>query len=387
MSTFKSALDFYEDVKFLEAYHLLVKSLPDNKDNQLIYPYLSFTSLFEDNNKRADYYLSYPFLNYLITDPFALEDNFDIEFWSNLHDLMYECEVPISNLSILILSFFGSPEDSRRNLLDKFVPKSKIEEYWHCAFHLCINDGYHRETSGRVEKCLEINGKCPLPYYLRHFLQQPPENTSYFLEKAIEMKSDYWEARKEIASAYFYDDEYESYLEAIRLCDDLIYLNPSQELVTWATAIKGRSFLALEQPREAVMYLNQALQLDQTQTDLYWYRGSAKNRLKDYVGALNDYKNFLKFKDEKDKKLISIICVVIGTLHFNLGQHNEAIKYYTDAIEKNSNLAIAYFRRAAAFKMVNQKFLSESDIKEGNELIVSKKEDRNYYRFISDDEL
>jgi hypothetical protein len=74
-------------------------------------------------------------------------------------------------------------------------------------------------------------------------------------------------------------------------------------------------------------------------------------------------------------------------LHLRLNQYHEAIKYYTDVIERKAYFSIVYLRRAAAFSAINQKMLAEADIREANKIILSKQDFRNNLNYISNDEL
>jgi tetratricopeptide (TPR) repeat protein len=388
MDLFKIAEDFYSESKFAEAHHFFKKALTETPNNQLIFPYIVTTAILTKEFDKVDHYVSFYFKSYLITDIFAIEQEFeDEEFWEYLIEEITNNKVQLSHLSNLVLRYFEGEYEARLKLLDEFIPTSPTEKYWQCAFFLNIYTSQNRkEADIKLEECLSINSKCPLPWFLRHFSQHELENTSYYLDKAVEMKPDYWEALKENTRGYFNDHEYESYPKAIKLCDNIIFLNPPKELLTWSLGIKARSFLALDKYREAIISFNQSLQLDDEQIDLYLYRGSTKNRMKDYIGALRDYEKFLNLEDEY-KEIDPIIYIVIGTLHLRLNQYHEAIKYYTDVIERKAYFSIVYLRRAAAFSAINQKMLAEADIREANKIILSKQDFRNNLNYISNDEL
>ena len=139
-----------------------------------------------------------------------------------------------------------------------------------------------------------------------------------------------------------------------------------------------------EKFKEAIICFNQSLQIDECQTVLYLLRGSAKNRILNFKDALNDYKKYLELsKNDTDP----VILIVLGTLELNLNHYHEAIKYYTEAIAINNNYSIAYLRRATAFQAINQKMLSEFDIKEANEIILNKKDVRFTRADITEEEL
>ena len=384
MNAFGEGLELYVEEKYDRALVCFKTALKETPYCQLAFPYI-VEILIIKNYGDVDFYLSYPFKNYLVTDIYLIDKQY--KQWSFISEEVAEDRIELSNLSKLILKYFETESKEKVEFLNNFAPSSPIEEYWKNAFLLNSlkgQGGYKgKEADECVNKCIEINQNCALPYFLRHFLQHEIENTSYYLDKALEMKPDYIEALEQRAKMYFDDFYYESFEEVIKTCDTIIYLNPNKELVMDSLWKKGFSLVQLEKYKEGIMCFNQLLQID-NESEIYLNRGSAKNRMKDYSGALADY---LKYIELNPTDLHYSVLAVIGTIYLNLKKYNEALHFYTNAIEKFNKSSILYFRRASVFQLMNQITLAENDIKSANKLIIEKTDKPNILLDISEDEI
>lgn len=375
MSKFDKAVRFYEDFEISAAHHVLLECFDENKNNQLLYPYLAQTSLAEGMENKSEFYLTYPFNNYLITDLRVLENNFDKSFWYSIYESLEGYNINIGRLTELILNYFSSEDEDKIDLLDDFEPVNVLQKYWHNVFYLntyalaslsktIFENKPYKQFNEKFEECIKLNPKGAYPYYLKFYMDPMPfvEN----LNKAIELKPDYFEALKERAWLCFDDGEYE---ECIEDCDLIVYHSPPNKYFKDALWQKGWALIMMEDYKGAIISFNQSLQIDSNQSSIYLYRGSAKNRINDYEGALIDYNKYLSFDENKSEPLILII---VGTLYLKLEQFHNAIKFYSEAIQVDNCYSIAYFRRASAFKAINQEMLAESDIKKANEIILGK---------------
>ena len=390
MDSFTKGAELYYEAKFDEAHIFFVKAFHETPNNQLLYPFLATTSLMENIDDKIDFYISYPFNNFLITNARVLENYHEKDIWTYIYEEVWQKSITLSKLSKLILEYFKADDENKISVLENFIPNTNIEEYWKNALYLntyllaslvetIFPESPYKEFKEKFKKCIQLYPQGALPYYLRYFIDPIPviEN----LDKAIELKSDYFEALKERAWLYFEEAPYD---DCIADCDSIIYHNPTQEYLTWALWLKGWALIKDEKFKEAIICFNQSLQIDECQTVLYLLRGSAKNRILNFKDALNDYKKYLELsKNDTDP----VILIVLGTLELNLNHYHEAIKYYTEAIAINNNYSIAYLRRATAFQAINQKMLSEFDIKEANEIILNKKDVRFTRADITEEEL
>ena len=353
---------------------MFYEALNENKNNQLIFPYLSYCAAKENKLDNAKYFLTYPFSNYLITDLRQFEQKLSKDSWEDLSVILSELEL-LGSFVELILDYMCSEDDDKINVLNEFKPSYTLERFWHNAFYLntynlaslaktIFPDKPYRNFKQNFEECIRINPTCAFPHYMKYFMDPMPIIAN--LDKAIELKPDYFDALQERAWLYFDDNDF---LDCIADCDQVLYYSSANKLVKWALWQKGWSLVMLERYQDAIICYNQNINIDPNDRGTYLYRGSAKNRMGDLTGALSDY---LKFVEHQIEDKVAIELIVIGNIYLKLKQFNEAIKYYTKAIEIDNKISAAYFRRASAFKEIKQDMLSESDIKSANNLIISK---------------
>jgi len=98
-------------------------------------------------------------------------------------------------------------------------------------------------------------------------------------------------------------------------------------------------------PVEAVPFLENALQQNPADTDLYMYLASCYEQLGNYEAALQTYRDAL----ENTKTRKADFYYNMGNTLQQLGRYQDALESYGDAIERDRNLARAYLNRANVF--------------------------------------
>lgn len=93
MSKFDNAIKFFEESDFTSAYYMFYEALNENKNKQLIFPYLAYCAAKENKLDIAKYFLTYPFSNYLITDLRKFEQNLSKDSWADLSIILSELEL------------------------------------------------------------------------------------------------------------------------------------------------------------------------------------------------------------------------------------------------------------------------------------------------------
>jgi RNA polymerase sigma factor (sigma-70 family) len=93
---------------------------------------------------------------------------------------------------------------------------------------------------------------------------------------------------------------------------------------------------------EAINGFTQAIELDQNNTQLYYYRGIVYENLSQYSQALEDYNQVLKINDNFVEAYYQI-----GNIHYNLGNYQQALENLDILLRISSNNFQAYNKRSS----------------------------------------
>jgi tetratricopeptide (TPR) repeat protein len=152
---------------------------------------------------------------------------------------------------------------------------------------------------------------------------------------------------------------------------------------------RGRTRSAAENNKEALLDLNQAVQLQPT-AESYNERGQVRDKLKDKQGALADFDEAVKLKPEwgevyyqrssvqkdlgNDRQALADLDKAIGlqsdhllariergNLRAKIGNKSQALQDFNEAIQLDARSSYAYMSRAGLFASANEKIKAISD--------------------------
>lgn len=106
---------------------------------------------------------------------------------------------------------------------------------------------------------------------------------------------------------------------------------------------KGRELLEKGEYVEALVNLNEAIELDANYSSAYYLRGNIKDNFDDRHGAMKDYNMAI----EKNPKFADAL-YARGNVKMKLQDYYGAVADYTAAITINENYVDAYFSRGKA---------------------------------------
>ncbi len=127
----------------------------------------------------------------------------------------------------------------------------------------------------------------------------------------------------------YYAKEYEN---AIIYFNNAIQLNPDY---ADAFVSRGSAKSNLNDYTGAIEDYNKAIQLNPDDADAYYNRGIAKRKLQDYTGAIADYNKAIQLKPDYADAYNNR-----GTAKYNIQDYNGAIEDYNKAIQLNPDYAI-----------------------------------------------
>ena len=102
---------------------------------------------------------------------------------------------------------------------------------------------------------------------------------------------------------------------------------------------------------EAITYLSNAIEIDSSQSDLYFNRSVAKLLLKDRPGALNDIDKAVELSNDSTR--ISELYYNKAFIITDSGRNDDAIESYGKSIEFNPDSPFAYRERGDIYHSLN----------------------------------
>jgi tetratricopeptide (TPR) repeat protein len=107
--------------------------------------------------------------------------------------------------------------------------------------------------------------------------------------------------------------------------------------------------LAEKDSTKKLSYLNKAIELDNTKYNYYWARGYEYTILENRKQALEDYKSALILNSNSAELLCNI-----GSVHYELNEYKDAIKYLDKALELNPKYENALLTKAQVLRKDGQ---------------------------------
>ena len=159
-----------------------------------------------------------------------------------------------------------------------------------------------------------------------------------------------------------------NYQEAIHNYNQILKQNPDHPQALYN---RGLAQSAIAQLDEALADYNQALQLseglsEQEKATIYNDRGIVFLQQNQYKKARKDFSQAIQLDQNDSRSLYNLGCVC----HY-LGEHQTAIKHFTQSLEKAPNNASAYISRGLAFYQLDYTESAIADLKLGANLLKS----------------
>jgi tetratricopeptide (TPR) repeat protein len=111
---------------------------------------------------------------------------------------------------------------------------------------------------------------------------------------------------------------------------------------------RGKGYLLQERYDEAIIDLSQAIDLAPAGSMPYFWRAEARQRIKDYGGALSDFESFFRLERECTE-LIAEAHALRGFLYMELEMYHEAVMDFSATLESAPRDARILMMRASAY--------------------------------------
>jgi len=125
---------------------------------------------------------------------------------------------------------------------------------------------------------------------------------------------------------------------------------------------KGMGDLLREHYQDAIVHFSKAILADSIRGEVFYQRGYSKFKLKDYAGAMEDFKVQIKFTQK-----LADSYYYLAECFDDLGERDDAISSYSKAIEANPKYSEAYNNRGL---LENSKHDYEHALKDFNQAIL-----------------
>ncbi len=132
-----------------------------------------------------------------------------------------------------------------------------------------------------------------------------------------------------------------SYKEAIKKMDLAIKADKEKDSFKYGT--RGLAYLKAGEFRNAISDLKTAIKLNQSNSDFYFYKGTAEDSLKRYPEALQSINKAIKLSSGEPKLYIGRASIFSA-----VKDYHSALSNLNYAIQLDENNGLAYFLRALA---------------------------------------
>ena len=157
--------------------------------------------------------------------------------------------------------------------------------------------------------------------------------------------------------------------QLIERYSSIIMLNSTNALAYYK---RGYVFFKKKQYRKAIEDFSKSIDLNKNFVYSYISRGESYFNLKEVDLAEQDFKQVIEFSTNLNHK----IYIRLGNVMIFQSRFNDAIEYFTKAIKLDSNIGLAFYGRAMAYRMVFEYEKAISDFTKAIEL-----NPRNRYAF------
>jgi tetratricopeptide (TPR) repeat protein len=127
--------------------------------------------------------------------------------------------------------------------------------------------------------------------------------------------------------------------------------------------LRSEILLETNRPEEALQDIKKAVELAPDEEAVYLLRGQISGKLNDFPAAADDYNRVLELNPFNTDAFM-----LLGTLLIHIGNPDEAIRCFDEAIELKPDFARAYSERAKAKELKGDKEGAAADLKTAGEL-------------------
>lgn len=372
---YEKGIKYFENKNWDEAYLTFHKIFSSAKHYQIVYPYLAYTAMKTQQFNEINYFLEYPFKNFIVTNIDDFEATLNIEYWRELEVEVKRNDVILSNLSQFILSVSCTTFENKLSKILYFIPRNDLEKFWLNISVFNIAKDFHKcqEYDIKLEnkqdfyfKSIAIYPETALPYYLyMHYISGTPAMDFEPLDKAINLNPNYLEAYRMRGWLNWQEDDYEEAIKDYSVYIDNWLINAD---ILHPLEIRALSYTKLNKDFEAIMDYNAILDIEPSENRFLILRANSKLRFNDRKGAIHDltqaiinnFENFRCYCKRADIKV-------------ELGDYSSAMDDYTTAINLNKNYITAYKRRSNLYKLTNDLDNAVLDNLKAQEIINDKK--------------
>jgi tetratricopeptide (TPR) repeat protein len=130
---------------------------------------------------------------------------------------------------------------------------------------------------------------------------------------------------------------------------------------------KGSNFLLNGQYKEAITEFNEALKLDSSNSDIYYYLGVCHYSLNDYAEAINNLKQSMEMAPDNPD-----LYYYLGTSNYSIGEFKEAANYLQKALEMSPNDGIVYSVLGLCNYALGQFEIAKQNLNKAKDLLKAK---------------
>ena len=182
-------------------------------------------------------------------------------------------------------------------------------------------------------KAIQVDPEFAMAYLMRAQVIGDFNKAHSDINKAISLKNNVSEGEKHLIEMFNAQLEGKSKVQEEHL-SKLLEMYPSDKRVQ---ALAGTYYYVNQEYDKALNHYNKSVEADENYAPAYNMIGYTKAALEDLSGAEDAFKNYISLVPESPNPYDSY-----AELLLKEGKHDESIKYYTQALEKDPEFATAY---------------------------------------------
>lgn len=224
------------------------------------------------------------------------------------------------------------------------------------------------EIIEQTEDYIKLDSDGSPLYYQRKYIQSiEAGNASAYFKSGLEYASagKFQEAEKEFRKGLGINPNDNNLNEVIKIIESLKEGNISKEYAL--PLLKGSNFLLNGKYKEAIAEFNEALKLNSSSSDIYYYLGICYYSLDDYAQAIANLKKAME-KDPDNPDLY----YYLGASNYSIGKFKEAVNYLQKALDMSPDDGVVYSVLGLCNYALGQSEIAKQNLNKAKELLKAK---------------
>ena len=275
-------------------------------------------------------------------------------------------------LVLFLLSFYFMPAAFCETIILKSGKKIEGEILEQTGDYIKVGlDGsavyFQRKYIQSIEAGNKIYTSQAPSLVLQSEVESTSEDSAVYFKRGLEYASvgKFQEAEQAFRKGLGINQTDHNLNEIIKIIENLKNGKISKEYAIFL--FKGSNFLLNGQYKEAVSEFDEALKLNSSNSDIYYYLGVCHYSLNDYAEAITNLKKSMEMEPDNPD-----LYYYLGTSNYSIGEFKEAANYLQKALEMSPNDGIVYSVLGLCNYALGQFEIAKQNLTKAKELLKAK---------------